>query len=443
MIKNLKIKNMFGWRNYNIDFKDDLTLLVGANGSGKTSILNIISSIASKNLDFLSKYNFEEVTLSYVVGKELQEVNIKMNSEGLYELKWKDFLVPINLNNIDETYIRLSAREDSRQTLDAILTEISNELNILYLPLSRDNRFLEGNNEDNIVKYTKQGTRYITTWSDGDTRPTGGIDDTLRSINKIVKEYQRKTGIRLEQLNERMRKEIFQSSFKYYENEALTSDIKMQIGILNDTKINELKNAFKEMKLLSPQFEKEMDMFIARLFAGYEVFSKWQAGEKEYDNSILSFIGNLPQLNRIMQWQKVIQDINQKKEELQRNMKTFLDTVNDFLKESNKELVLNDRDGNVLFTQENSKKRMELDKLSSGEKQIVIFFAYLIFEVSSKQKGIYIIDEPELSLHIAWQRNFAKSILNISSNLQLIFATHSPEIVGVFRNKCVSLRSDR
>lgn len=447
MIRYMKISKMFGWKDIEVDFNEDLTLLVGANGSGKTSLLNIISSIASKNLDFLNKYRFKELTLMYEVDKDTRIINI-VNSEGLCVLRWNNYEIPIGFNTRDEGYIRINNDEDPEPNLDAILNQISKELNILYLPLSRDKRFLEGNDIDDYRKRMlreKQRRIYIEDWNEGDNRPIGGIDDSLRNINRMVKEYQRKTGFELERLNERMRREIFQSSFQYYDDKTFMTDFSKLIGILNETKIHELKMAFKDMRLLTPRFERQMDAFISNLFEGYKIYEEWKSsdGKKEFDTNILSFMGNLPQLNRILQWQKVIQDTNQKKAEMQRNMNLFLETVNSFLSESNKELVLNDREGNVLFKQRNGKEKIGLDKLSSGEKQIVIFFAYLIFEVSSNKRGIYIIDEPELSLHISWQRKFARSILNVSPSLQLIFATHSPEIVGVFRDHCILLRSDR
>ncbi len=50
----------------------------------------------------------------------------------------------------------------------------------------------------------------------------------------------------------------------------------------------------------------------------------------------------------------------------------------------------------------------------------------------SQEKGkIFIIDEPELSLHPKWQSSFLEKIQNIlPDQVQLIFASHSPLIVS-------------
>ena len=68
--------------------------------------------------------------------------------------------------------------------------------------------------------------------------------------------------------------------------------------------------------------------------------------------------------------------------------------------------------------------------LDSGEKQIIIMIAHLIFEEDQKPSGVFIIDEPELSLHIAWQEIFIDAITEASPKTQFILATHSPSIIS-------------
>lgn len=80
--------------------------------------------------------------------------------------------------------------------------------------------------------------------------------------------------------------------------------------------------------------------------------------------------------------------------------------------------------------------------MSSGEKQLLVFFANLIFGVKDTSSGIFVVDEPELSLHLSWQRVFVKKALEINSNVQFIFATHSPEIIGKNRDKMYKLEKE-
>lgn len=70
------------------------------------------------------------------------------------------------------------------------------------------------------------------------------------------------------------------------------------------------------------------------------------------------------------------------------------------------------------------------------------FFANLIFNVKSNSSGIFVVDEPELSLHLSWQKIFVEKTLEINKNIQLVFATHAPEIIGKRRDKMFKLEKE-
>ncbi|MEF9506852.1 AAA family ATPase [Burkholderia sp. 1B3(2022)] len=75
-----------------------------------------------------------------------------------------------------------------------------------------------------------------------------------------------------------------------------------------------------------------------------------------------------------------------------------------------------------------------MDELSTGEKQIVFRGGFLLRDLASIQGGIFLLDEPELSLHPAWQARilgFYQRLITKtpSSTTQLIVATHSPFVV--------------
>ena len=54
---------------------------------------------------------------------------------------------------------------------------------------------------------------------------------------------------------------------------------------------------------------------------------------------------------------------------------------------------------------------------------------------------IFIADEPELSLHIEWQEKLLSAIISLNNNVQLIVATHSPEIVSEFKKSTINMGS--
>ena len=98
--------------------------------------------------------------------------------------------------------------------------------------------------------------------------------------------------------------------------------------------------------------------------------------------------------------------------------------------------------GRVFFKTKYSNKPISIQYLSSGEKQLVTFFANLIFNVKSNSSGIFVVDEPELSLHLSWQKIFVEKTLEINKNIQLVFATHAPEIIGKRRDKMFKLEKE-
>lgn len=71
-----------------------------------------------------------------------------------------------------------------------------------------------------------------------------------------------------------------------------------------------------------------------------------------------------------------------------------------------------------------------LNKLSSGEQHQLILVFDLLFEV--KAGSLILIDEPELSLHIAWQKAFIESLQRIIAlnSFDVLLATHSPAVVA-------------
>jgi len=73
---------------------------------------------------------------------------------------------------------------------------------------------------------------------------------------------------------------------------------------------------------------------------------------------------------------------------------------------------------------------LELSQLSSGEQHEVVLLYELIFNV--EQNVLVLIDEPEISLHITWQKEFLNDLFKIITiqNIQVLIATHSPSIIN-------------
>lgn len=80
--------------------------------------------------------------------------------------------------------------------------------------------------------------------------------------------------------------------------------------------------------------------------------------------------------------------------------------------------IARDSDGNK------AQETLQMKALSSGEKQIVSLFSHLY--LSGESRFFVIIDEPELSLSVPWQRRFLPDILQSGMCSGLVAVTHSP-----------------
>lgn len=64
-IKTLKFKNLYGFMTKTIEFKEGVSILVGINGSGKTSVLNIINWVIKPSLADLCTVEFDNIELTF------------------------------------------------------------------------------------------------------------------------------------------------------------------------------------------------------------------------------------------------------------------------------------------------------------------------------------------------------------------------------------------
>ncbi|MFY9261908.1 MAG: ATP-binding protein [Gallionella sp.] len=72
-------------------------------------------------------------------------------------------------------------------------------------------------------------------------------------------------------------------------------------------------------------------------------------------------------------------------------------------------------------------KKIRPFQLSSGEKQLLIILLTVL--IQDNKPSILLMDEPEISLHIDWQKKLIRHIRELNPNVQVIIATHSPALV--------------
>jgi predicted ATPase len=122
---------------------------------------------------------------------------------------------------------------------------------------------------------------------------------------------------------------------------------------------------------------------------------------------------------------KIVDNLNDMERSIEQAMvpiNRFLDTITRLFSKG-KSLQLSDNGLQVFLADGRS---LPIAQLSSGEKHLI---KILLYSMSAGPNSV-LIDEPELSLHIDWQRLFIQTIHSLNPECQLILASHSPEVMA-------------
>lgn len=103
--------------------------------------------------------------------------------------------------------------------------------------------------------------------------------------------------------------------------------------------------------------------------------------------------------------------------------KRFQDIIDALFADTGKKIVRNDNE--ISFSQMG--ETLVPYQLSSGEKQILAILLTVLVE--DQKPYVLFMDEPEVSLHIEWQKKLIDLILELNPNVQIILTTHSPAVI--------------
>lgn len=443
-IESLEIVKLHNLYDYNVRFNPDLTFLYGSNGCGKTTILNIIEAIISGRIYDLFNWEFEQIHLGYI-----DENSPSQNPKDI-QITYKGKDIGLSFNGRNKTlhkddFIRYSDKADSSEELfdlmaskHVFLMAIKEEFNYVYLPLNRNT----GNSPNTPLyqEYFRQlRFSYLRDYVERNFTREDGIEHAADLVQKSFLE----ASVKVSTINDEFRNSVLKSLLTT--NKRIPDDEPLNF-FLDSASINELNSLKNQYFKLLESFDLLNDMEKS----SYNQF--FQEYKSQVDNlqSILRAEGNasvLPSLiynyHEIEKMKTVIplaQEAEEKKAEALKKFSLFEETMNSFtcLDEGDKQLSIDDT-GKIQFFTNGKDINISVSNLSSGEKQLLIFFANLVFKVDESQSSIFVVDEPELSLHLSWQKMFVDKAMRVNQNMQLILATHAPEIVGSHRDKMVKL----
>ena len=151
----------------------------------------------------------------------------------------------------------------------------------------------------------------------------------------------------------------------------------------------------------------------------------------------------LPLIRRTQAMVGYARKLEEDREDIFKLLRRYEKIVNSFLNDAetvdsllDEKSVKVDEDGKLKI-ESSSPSELNPRLLSSGEKQILILLTQALLTVD--EPVVYIADEPELSLHVTWQEKLLESLVKLGGEIQVIVATHSPDIVGKFMDNVIDL----
>lgn len=116
-------------------------------------------------------------------------------------------------------------------------------------------------------------------------------------------------------------------------------------------------------------------------------------------------------------------DAAQRAQQLSEPKRKFQDMVDRLFSETGKQIV---RSENEIFFEQLG-ERLSTYQLSSGEKQLLAILLTVLVE--DNRPYVLFMDEPEISMHIEWQKQLIELICELNPNVQIILTTHSPAVI--------------
>lgn len=465
-LQSLNIKKLHGFLDISITFYDDLTVIVGVNGSGKTSALTLMSAILRLDIMSIRRIKFDSAELK-AIGNAGQPIQIEaLNVEGefqltlftnesafdlsAYGLATDRFYVPPESAGIwkeSSTLQYLSEIRDGRRYAILALEPKANKAAKEFITQSKLT-FVQL--DRTIVAVDPEGDEAIERFAKGPgvrkgKAPGEPIEEVLRVTKQKYLEYKSAT----EQIKDRAYRDSLRLHFepisaamqgrKKVDRTSLTNKLADMKARVNKSSLTSDET---ELKTVAVDFFLELEKL---LDDSTQQKTLKRTGRRTLDEEQLDAILSLKhwQIERLL---AIFEEEAKRTQEAYAPIRRYLSIVDRFFRESGKQLLFDDvyELGFVLGKSKElvgptlGDKPRSLKELSSGERQILIILTYLAF-VSGKD-SVFVIDEPELSLHLVWQRLLIEAVKELRpSGCQVILATHAPEIAGRARDRSIRL----
>ena len=405
-----------------IDFSEELiTVIYGDNGSGKTTYLRAINAFLSQDNAYLDSISVQNIVCDFfydeineicdengdILDEEIVEENLPGSvrvekRDGQYD--WSDF----------EQSPLIKTKSLSLGTERGVATQqlrIDSEviLNYFLHPRNRSNlRTISTASNTSVHELAEDMSRYFRTWQVNSNR-------SKRSELNFSASHVNLQNIKLENIEqilsdryktardfatERIQEALFDTlAISLFGENSVTPDIS-KADFVNGLKSSRMRlvealsdNSKNETKNMIISKLKELDSD-----AGYDaIFEK-----KQFRVLLLNMMDQL-------KFEKLLLS----------SVNTLVDTFNKYLMDGKILRISEEK----LYVEANGRE-LNIGDLSSGERHILTFLTLVLFQ--GRNRNFLIIDEPEISLNIKWQRELMGVLQKLAPATQFIVASHSP-----------------
>ncbi|WP_396128337.1 AAA family ATPase [Exiguobacterium mexicanum] len=310
----------------------------------------------------------------------------------------------------------ISVDEKSNRNLSAMRRKLLGDFELVYVPLNRkvswvsNNIWVKKNSSKEGVDSVQVAENYLISY---------------RSFIKNIE--QRKNEATKEKMIDIFSEPIEFDLTKFYSLDKI-EEFRIQYRKEFDEKIiKNIDKLFEQYEINKIAFEKRM--------------SSGPSDAASSANSIINYQLSLVQLYKINEILNYIKEEFDWLHKKRADLDLIITNINSLFKDTNKTLFIDDERNCLFFRNNTDSKKLEITHLSSGEKQLLMFYIFSMATFTNKKgnSSVVLFDEPELSLHIEWQEKLLSSIKKNNSLKQIIIATHSPDLIGEYVSNCVEV----
>lgn len=413
MIASLEIKQLFNRFDYSIELsRNTITILTGPNGFGKSTILKIISALSSSNIMFFYKLTFDKIFVTFDDGSTFS-IAQKTEKGKATSLIIDDKELPIRLLSTNSIRVPWIHRVSPTEWVDFRTRESFSKEDIIF------HVFDETDNIEAFTEYFHVSKEKAKQYS--------------QILSKIKTASKNCGNVRLISEQRLIRKEIDEDDDEQIVDviSELPEKMKAKISKLSadySKAANALDSTYPQRLLSTKHGLRSEQEFQEKMEDANAKFVQLS----EYDLVDLPLIRPAKYEEEFSKALKVYFEDFAKKyavfSDFIERLNLYTSIINSHL--SFKSIRVTRDSGLIVVDKDNPSQILKLEQLSSGEKQEIALFYELIFE--TEKQLLLLIDEPEISLHIMWQKMFMEDLERVVSlgNLKVIIATHAPQIIN-------------